>query len=230
MVAESGSGAESRRAPAILRNKQRLRRCLGCWQRTMPLSGTLRSAGPIPLGRCSTRESTRSQGDIAIPSARRRPLLIGATTFVLLCYSLSLHAGDKPTSLWLDWGTGVSVGGTLIQSAKIGVATFARYRISQWEIIGGGWYSGDEDVSNLTVGGGYVVRIWRGLNFTGGLALADKSAQIGTYGRFYFAGRWDFRCWSVGYVHFSNGMQALNHNLGPNNGVDLLVGSRKLHC
>jgi hypothetical protein len=74
------------------------------------------------------------------------------------------------------------------------------------------------------------VPLWRGLNFTGGLAVADKDAQIGTYARFYFAGRWDFRCWSVGYVHFSNGMQTLNHDFGPNDGVDLLIGSRRLHC
>jgi hypothetical protein len=175
-------------------------------------------------------KSTKSEGDLTIPTAHRRACLVSATAIVLLCYSLSLHAGDKPTALWLDLGTGFTVGGTNVQSNKIALAAFARYRISHWEIIGGGWYSGDEDISNLTVGGGYVVRIWRGLNFTGGLAVADKDAQIGTYGRFYFAGRWDFRCWSVGYVHFSNGMQVFNNNLGPNNGVDLLVGSRKLHC
>ena len=154
----------------------------------------------------------------------------GATTVVLLCYSLSLYAADKPNSLWLDLGTGFSIGDTRVQSANIAAAVLARYRITHWEIIGGGWYSGDEDVSNLTVGGGYVVRIWRGLNFTGGFALADKSAQIGTYWRFYFAGRWDFRCWSVGYVHFSNGEQVFDHNYGPNIGVDLIMGSRKLHC
>jgi hypothetical protein len=34
----------------------------------------------------------------------------------------------------------------------------------------------------------------------------------------------------VGYVHFSNGKEVLNHSYGPNNGVDLLIGSRKLHC
>lgn len=85
-------------------------------------------------------------------------------------------------------------------------------------------------MSNLTVGGGYVVKIWRGLNFTGGFAVADKSPNIGTQARFYFAGRWDFRCWSVGYIHFSNGETAFNHNHGPNDGVNLIVGSRKLHC
>jgi hypothetical protein len=156
--------------------------------------------------------------------------LISATTIVSLCYSLALYAGDKPTALWLDLGTGFTVGGTNIRSNKIAVAAFARYRITHWEIIGGGWYSGDDNISNLTVGGGYVVPLWRGLNFTGGLAVADKDAQIGTYARFYFAGRWDFRCWSVGYVHFSNGMQTLNHDFGPNDGVDLLIGSRRLHC
>jgi hypothetical protein len=156
--------------------------------------------------------------------------LISAITILLSCYSPSLYAGDKPTALWLDLGSGISIGGTRVQSSDIAVATFARYRMSHWEIIGGGWYSGDDDVSNLTVGGGYVVRLWRGLNFTGGLAVADKSAQIGTYARFYFAGRWDFRCWSLGYVHFSNGMEVLNHSYGPNIGVDLIMGSRKLHC
>ncbi|MDX1488013.1 MAG: hypothetical protein R3268_07430 [Acidiferrobacterales bacterium] len=141
-----------------------------------------------------------------------------------------LDAADKPTALWIDLGTGFTSNQLGPENSDISVAAFVRYRISHWEIIGGGWYSDKDDVSNLTVGGGYVVKIWRGLNFTGGFAVADKSANIGTQARFYFAGRWDFRCWSIGYLHFSNGESVFHHGREPNEGVNLIVGSRKLHC
>jgi hypothetical protein len=130
----------------------------------------------------------------------------------------------------VDVGTGVSVGGTSLDNADIGIAAFARYRLNRWEIIGGGWHSSQSNKNNVTVGGGYIVPIWRGLSFIGGLAIADKSANVGTHGRFYLSGRYDFRCWSIGYIHFSNGMSALHHDRGPNTGVDLFLVGRKVRC
>ena len=160
-----------------------------------------------------------------------RALQIAVIT-ILLTFSDAdpLQAGEKPKALWIDVGTGFTASNLGPENSDISVAAFARYRIGRWEIIGGGWHSDSDDVSNLTVGGGYVVKLWRGLNFTGGFAVAEESANIGTWARFYVAGRWDFRCWSVGYIHFSNGDAIFNHNQGPNEGVNLLVGSRKLHC
>ncbi len=140
------------------------------------------------------------------------------------------HADDRSRTLWIDIGKGFSWAGAGPENANIDVAVFARYRRNRWELHGGGWYSDDEDVSNLTVGGGYVFPLWRGLSFTGGLALADKSVNIGTRLRFYLSGRYDFKCWSVGYVHYSNGESVFGHDRGPNEGVDLLVGSRRLGC
>lgn len=148
----------------------------------------------------------------------------------LLCNATPLHAGEKVTSLWIDLGSGFEIDRTALRNDNIRIAAFARYRINRWEIMGGGWHAKDDDISNVTIGGGYVVPIWRGLNFTGGFALGGKTDNIGTVTRFYLAGRWDFRCWSFGYVHFSNGLRVFNHDRGPNEGVDLLVGGRKLHC
>ncbi|MFQ6023172.1 MAG: hypothetical protein ACE5NW_10655 [Acidiferrobacterales bacterium] len=150
--------------------------------------------------------------------------------FLILFHALPLYADSKTKQLWIDVGTGFSIGGTGAKNSDIDVALFARYRINRWEIHGGGWHSDEDDVSNLTVGGGYVFTIWRGLNFTAGLAVADESANIGTHGRFYFAGRYDFECWSIGYIHYSNGMSTFNHDRGPNEGVNLIVGGRKLKC
>lgn len=165
-----------------------------------------------------------------ITRLRRTGFVAGITALLTIGCVHTLHAGDKPTALWVDLGTGFTSKQLGPENSDIAVAAFARYRIGRWEIIGGGWHSDKDDVSNLTVGGGYVVKIWRGLNFTGGFAVADETANIGTRARFYVAGRWDFRCWSVGYVHFSNGEHIINHNHGPNEGVNLIVGSRKLHC
>ena len=130
----------------------------------------------------------------------------------------------------MDVGTGVSVGGTSLNNADIGIAAFAGYRINRWEIIVGGWHSSQSNKSNLTVGGGYIVPIWRRLSFIGGLALAGKSANVATHGRFYLSGRYDFRCWSIGYIHFSNGMSTFNHDRGPSTGVDLFLVGRKVRC
>jgi hypothetical protein len=141
-----------------------------------------------------------------------------------------LRADDRSKELWIDAGTGFSMPGTTIQSANIDAAVFARYRVRHWEVNGGGWYSNAHGVSNVTVSGGYVFPLWRGLNFTGGLAIAPRSANIGTVPRFYLAGRYDFKCWSVGYVHYSNGMGTFHHNNGPNNGVNLLVLGRRIGC
>jgi hypothetical protein len=102
--------------------------------------------------------------------------------------------------------------------------------VNKWEILGGGWHSSEDDVSNVTVGGGYVLEIGKGWNFTGGLALAEESANIGTKLRFYLAGRYVFRCWSVGYIHYSNGESAFNHDREPNEGVNLIVLGRKVKC
>lgn len=171
------------------------------------------------------------RGDKTIVRIDWRAYLIAAITVTLTFgYAVPLQAADKPVALWIDLGTGFTADQLGPENSDISVAVFVRYRISRWEIIGGGWHSDKEDVSNLTVGGGYVVKIWRGLNFTGGFAIADESVNVGTRARFYLAGRWDFRCWSVGYVHFSNGMNTLNHDRGPNDGVNLIVGSRKLRC
>ncbi len=127
-------------------------------------------------------------------------------------------------------GTGITVGNTSVDNADVGIAAFARYRINRWEVIGGGWNSSESNKGNLTVGGGYIIPIWRGLSFTGGLAVARHSANVGTRGRFYLSGRYDFRCWSLGYTHFSNGMSAFNHDRGPNTGVDLFTIGRKVRC
>jgi len=41
-----------------------------------------------------------------------------------------------------------------VKNSDINIALFARYRVNKWEIHGGGWHSPEDDVSNLTVGGG----------------------------------------------------------------------------
>ncbi|MBW8055411.1 MAG: hypothetical protein V3V64_10080 [Acidiferrobacterales bacterium] len=156
--------------------------------------------------------------------------LIITAVGLIICYSAPAFADANPGELWVDVGTGVSVGGTSLNNADIGIAAFARYRLNRWEIIGGGWHSSQSNKSNVTVGGGYIVPIWRGLSFIGGLAIAGKSANVGTHGRFYLSGRYDFRCWSIGYIHFSNGMSAFNHDRGPNTGVDLFLIGRMVRC
>lgn len=143
---------------------------------------------------------------------------------------LLLCSYARAGELYIDGGTGFSIGGTGAKNSDIDIALFARYRVNNWEINGGGWHSSEDDVSNVTVGGGYVLRAGKGWNFTAGLALADESANIGSQGRFYLAGRYDFRCWSVGYVHYSNGEGFLNHDELPNEGVNLLLLGRKVKC
>ncbi|MFQ5993577.1 MAG: hypothetical protein ACE5K1_00670 [Acidiferrobacterales bacterium] len=139
-------------------------------------------------------------------------------------------ADADPNQLWIDVGTGVSVSGTSLDNSDISVAIFARYRMNRWEIHAGGWDSSQVNRSNITVGGGYVVPLWRGLNFTGGFALADKSANIGTHLRFYLSGRYEFKCWAISYVHYSNGESVFNHDREPNSGVDLFLLGRRLRC
>ncbi|MEE9595602.1 MAG: hypothetical protein V3V96_02385 [Acidiferrobacterales bacterium] len=117
-----------------------------------------------------------------------------------------------------------------MKNNDINIALFARYRVNKWELHGAGWHSPEDDVSNVTVGGGYVLKVGKSWNFTGGLALADKSANIGTQLRVYLAGRYDFRCWSVGYIHYSNGDGILGHDKLPNEGVNLIVLGRKVEC
>ena len=102
--------------------------------------------------------------------------------------------------------------------------------MNKWEIHGGGWHSSEDDVSNVTIGGGYVLEVGKGWNFTGGLAIADESPNIGTELRFYLAGRYDFSCWTVGYIHYSNGESVFDHDQLPNEGVNLLVLGRKVKC
>ncbi len=148
----------------------------------------------------------------------------------LICPTASVHADDRTRTLWIDIGSGFTWSPLNAENANIDLAVFVRYRMKHWEIHGGAWHSDDEDVSNATVGGGYVFPLWRGLSFTGGLAVADKDVNVGTHLRFYLSGRYDFKCWSVGYVHYSNGMSTFNHDRGPNEGVDLIMGSRRLHC
>lgn len=132
--------------------------------------------------------------------------------------------------LYIDGGRGFSIDGTSVKNNDINIALFARYRVNKWELHGAGWHSPEDDVSNITVGGGYVLKVGKGWNFTSGLALADKSANVGTQLRFYLAGRYDFRCWSVGYIHYSNGDSVLDHDKLPNEGVNLIVLGRKVEC
>jgi hypothetical protein len=143
---------------------------------------------------------------------------------------LILCSYARASELYIDGGTGFTIGGTRIDNSDISIALFARYRVHKWEIHGGGWHSEEDDVSNATVGGGYVLNAGKGWNFTIGLALADKSVNIGTRLRFYLAGRYDFECWSIGYIHYSNGEDLLDHDKLPNEGVNLLVLGRKVEC
>lgn len=136
----------------------------------------------------------------------------------------------QASEVYIDGGTGFSIGSTNVNNSDIDIALFARYRVEKWELHAGGWHSSDDDVSNITVGGGYVLKVGEGWNFTGGLALADKSFNIGTRVRFYLAGRYDFSCWSVGYIHYSNGESFLDHDHEPNRGVNLIVVGRKRVC